>query len=318
MKIVLINSLNVEEDKLKQLQFELASLNHEFFYYLNPPISIEEYQNRIKDADVLIIDNIKTTGDVLKAAKKLKYLNVAFTGLDHVDLGYCKEHNITISNASGYSTEAVAELTIGLIISYLRNVLFFDKVTRDLKTKGNLFGEELENKVVGLFGFGKIARRVFELLKPFNVKILTYSHHKIKDLPKDVSQVDFNTLLNESDIISIHTPLNEETRGIFDYSSFKMMKKKPLIINTARGPIIDKDSLIRALKEDLISGAALDVYDKEPPLDSNDPLIAFSNLILLPHIGYFTKEAMIKRFEIIKDNLFNYINGETKNRVNVD
>ncbi len=318
MKIVLINSLNVEEDKLKQLQFELASLNHEFFYYLNPPISIEEYQNRIKDADVLIIDNIKTTGDVLKAAKKLKYLNVAFTGLDHVDLAYCKEHNITISNASGYSTEAVAELTIGLIISYLRNVLFFDKVSRDLKTKGNLLGEELENKVVGLFGFGKIARRVFELLKSFNVKILTYSHHKIKDLPKDVSQIDFNTLLNESDIISIHTPLNEETRGIFDYSSFKMMKKKPLIINTARGPIIDKDSLIRALKEDLISGAALDVYDKEPPLDSNDPLIAFSNLILLPHIGYFTKEAMIKRFEIIKDNLFNYINGETKNRVNVD
>lgn len=318
MNIVLIDSLNVDEDKLKQLKGELTLLNHNFTYYLKPPSSILEFQNRIKDADVLIVDNIKTSAEVLKHAQNLKYINVAFTGVDHIDLAYCKNHGIEVSNASGYSTEAVGELTVGLIIGFFRKILFLDKTTRNLKDKGNVLGEEIENKVVGLFGFGKIAKKVYELLKPFNVKFITNSHHKIVNLPTDVAEVDFDTLLKMSDIISIHTPLSEETKNIFNYDAFKKMAKKPLLINTARGPIIEKEALIKALKNGLISGAALDVYDKEPPLDKGDVLLNFDNVILLPHVGYFTKEAMNKRFEIIKENLLSYINGEIKNRVNIE
>lgn len=315
MKIVLINSLFVAEEKLLSFKTEIEKTGNSFVYYLNSPIDVNEYIDRIKDADILIIDNLKTPESVLKHAKNLKYIDVAFTGVDHLDLAYCKKHGIIVSNASGYSTEAVAELVVGLIISYYRKVIFFNSNTRLLKDKESILGNEIENLTIGLIGYGKIAKRVYELLNPFHLNFLVYSHHEVKDLPNNAKFVTLDELFKSSDIITLHTPLTNETHNLINLDAFNKMNKKPLLINTARGPIINHDDLVKALDEKLISGAAIDVYDKEPPLNKDDQLLKFENLILLPHVGYFTKEAMAKRFEIIKDNLASYLKGETKNRV---
>ena len=168
---------------------------------------------------------------------------------------------------------------------------------------------------IGLIGYGKIAKRVYELLNPFHLNFLVYSHHEVKDLPNNAKFVTLDELFKSSDIITLHTPLTNETHNLINLDAFNKMNKKPLLINTARGPIINHDDLVKALDEKLISGAAIDVYDKEPPLNKDDQLLKFENLILLPHVGYFTKEAMVKRFEIIKDNLVSYLKGKTKNRV---
>lgn len=315
MKIVLINTLYVEESSLLELKSTLKSMGHLFSYYLVKPQNNKDYINRIKNADVLIVDNTPTSKAVLQEATHLKYIDVAFTGFDHIDIDYCIERGIKVSNASGYSTESVSELTIGLIIAYLRKIPLFDTMTRLSYDKKEILGTELSRKTIGIFGFGKIGRRVAELLKSFNVEILATSHNTIKNKPCYVEEVNFQELLKRSDIITIHAPLNSETRNLFDYKTLLLTSKNPVIINTARGHIINQDGLIKALDLRVIDGAALDVYDIEPPLKANLELLQMPNVVLLPHVGYFTKEAMKKRFDIIKDNLLSYINGDIKNRV---
>lgn len=316
MRIVLINTLYVDENKLIELNYQLISLGHQFIYYLKKPTSDEDFIDRVKDADVLIIDNTKLNSDILMHCKKLKYIDIAFTGIDHIDIDYCKKHNIHVSNASGYSTNAVAELTIGLILSSFRKIELFNKLTRNHKDKSNILGLELNNKTVGIIGFGKIGREVAKLLHSFDCKLIAYSHNKILELPNYVKQTTLEELLNDSDVVSLHCLLTSETKGLISYDEFKAMKKHPLIINTARGPIINHDALINALENNLISGACLDVYDYEPPIDE-DALFHFENIICLPHVGYFTKEAMDKRLNIVKENLFAYLkDGSILNKIN--
>lgn len=315
MKIVSINNLCVEESLLRKLQDKLFSLGHEFSYYLTNFNSDEVLITKIKDADILIIDNHKISNKVLDEAKNLKYIIIAFTGFDHIDISYCKSRNIVVSNASGYATEAVAELTVTLIISSLRNVINFDKLTRKSFDKMDILGTELEGKTVGLIGYGKIAKRVKTLLEPYNLNFLIYSLHEISSLPKNGRQVELEYLLKESDIVSLHLPLNDETRDLIGEKELLMMKKSSILINTARGPIINNESLIKVLKNNCIKGACLDVFDIEPPLNKTE-LFDLDNTILLPHIGYFTIEAMKKRFDIVEQNLMSYlVESKILNRV---
>lgn len=306
MNIVLINNLYVEESLLINLKNKLFSSGHNFTYYLNNASDNNEIIERIKEAEVLIIDNHKISNEVLLKANKLKYIIVAFTGFDHIDINFCKEHHINISNCSGYATEAVAELTVGLIISELRKFIKFDSLVRRGLDKQDILGEEVQNKTIGLIGYGKIGRQVAKLLQNFDVQILVYSHHTINDLSKNIKQVDLNTLLKESHIVSIHTPLNDKTKRLISEKELSLMKKDSILINTARGPIVEQVALYNALKNHFIAGACLDVYDLEPPL-KNNPFIELDNVILLPHVGYFTKEAMQKRFDIVEENLNSYL-----------
>ena len=306
MNIVSINNLYIEESLLIELKNKLFSYGHNFTYYLTGANDDEMLINRIEDADVLIIDNHRVSNEVLDRAKHLKYIIIAFTGFDHIDVTYCKEHNIAVSNASGYATKAVAELTVGLIISYFRNVINFDKSTRKNLDKMDILGDEVERKTLGIIGYGKIGKQVVRLLENFDVKFLIYSHHDIDSLPLNAEQVNLETILKESDVVSLHTPLNDSTRNLISENELSLMKKSAILINTARGPIVNRDALIKALKNKEIKGACLDVFEKEPPINDTE-LCSLDNVILLPHVGYFTKEAMKKRFDIVEQNLMSYL-----------
>ena len=233
-----------------------------------------------------------------------------------MDKDACLERGIKVSNASGYSTDSVAELAIALIINALRNVIPCDNRVRHGGTKEGLVGFELKGKTVGIIGTGAIGLRVAELLKPFKCRILGYSRsRKLEAEELGIEYVSLSELLRESDIVTLHTPLNEETKGLINEDRIKEMKKSSILINLSRGPVVDSNALAEALNADRIAAAAIDVFENEPPISENHPLLKAKNTIATPHIAFATKESMIKRAEITFDNVYAYLKGEVKNRV---
>ena len=311
MNIVLLESLAISDKLLATYKEKLESLGHTFTSY-ERNIDTEVLIERCKDADIVMIANMPLKGEVIRACKKLKYINIAFTGVDHVDLEACKEMGIKVSNASGYSTESVAELALGMMISLLRNVSKVEERCREGKTKDGLVGFELKNKTVGIIGFGAIGRRTAELLNVFGCNIIAYNHRE-KEVPDYVKLVSLDTVLNESDIISLHCPLNASTKGLIGKDEIAKMKDTAILINTARGAVVDSEALAEALNEGKILGAGIDVFETEPPLDINHPLLKARNTLVTPHIAFATKESMILRAEIVFDVLDAYLKGERKN-----
>lgn len=317
MKIVLLNDLLINSGFYDGIKKDLKSLGHDFVYYVSKPKSSDEIKSRIKDADILIVDNTKLDEDILSSAPKLKYIDVAFTGYDHIPMEYCKEHKIVVSNCSGYATEAVAELNLACIITLSRDLKNFDAKTRRGQSARNLLGSELEGKVVGIIGTGKIGARLIELLRAFNLRILAYSRTIKRNIVlKGVTYVDLNDLLKNSDYVCLTVPLNNETKNMIGEKELAMMKNSAFLINTSRGGVVDEAALLNALKNKTIAGAALDVYSKEPPLDKSNEFLKLKNVLLSPHIGFMTKEAMKKRAEIAFSNLYSYLDGKVKNKVN--
>ena len=316
MKIVLLNDLLINPGLYEGVKKDLASLGHTFTYYLRKPRNDEEIVKRIKDADILITDNTKLSEEVLKQAKNLKYIDVAFTGYDHIPLEFCKANKINVSNCSGYATEAVAELNLAFILSLLRDIKANDTKVRKSKTHNNQLGEELDTKVVGVIGTGKIGARLIDLLQPFNLRVLAYSKTIKKNIvSKGVTYVDLKDIMSKSDFICLTLPLNDETKNLIGEREIALMKPTAYLINTARGGIVDENALINALKEKKIKGAALDVFSIEPPLSKDNELLKLDNVLLSPHIGYMTKEAMKKRAEIAFSNLYSYLEGKIKNKI---
>ncbi|HOK37706.1 MAG TPA: NAD(P)-dependent oxidoreductase [Bacteroidales bacterium] len=314
MKIIFPEPIGMDTSSLEKLQQELHSAGHTMEFFKNKPSNDIELLNRIKNAEIICLSNIPLRREVLSNCKELKFLNIAFTGTDHIDLNYCKENNIKVSNAAGYSTEAVAELCVGASISLYRNFLKNHELTKSLEgVSKSPIGFELNAKTVGIVGTGKIGKRTAEIFKAFNCKLLGYN--RTEKYPEIFKYVDLETLFRNSDIISIHLPLTNETKGLINASLLSKMKKKSILINTARGNIIDYQYLVEMLNSEKISGAAIDVYEYEPPLQSDHPLLSAKNILLLPHIGYYTQEAMNKRFDIVKNNLFCYLNGKTINSI---
>lgn len=316
MKIVLLESLAISNDTLDGLTSSLLDKGHEFIAYDGIAKNIEIMKERVRDADILIITNSPLSGEVIKAAKKLKYVAIAFTGFDHVDLDVCKEKGIKVSNAQNYATEAVAELTIAMIISLLRNIILCNEVVRKEGTKLGLVGNELNGKVVGIIGTGAIGFRVAELLKVFHCKLLAYSRTESSEAKKlGVEYVSLEELLSRSDIVSLHLPLNKKTKGLISAEKIAYMKKDAILINTARGPIVDSASLAQALNNEDIAGAGIDVFEIEPPIDTKHPLLNAMNTIATPHVAFATEESMIKRANIVFDNVHSWLKGEEKNIV---
>ena len=232
-------------------------------------------------------------------------LSIAFTGLDHIDMEECQRRGIVVKNAAGYSTEAVAELTLALMIDLYRKVLENDAITRRCNRKGIMPGREIGGKTVGIIGMGNIGQRVAKLANAFGCKVLAWNR-----TPKQVEGVTFvdkETLLKESDIVTLHIALNAETRDFITEKDFALMKPSSILINTARGPVVNEQALANALKEGKIAGAATDVYGTEPPLNQDNPLFGAPNLIMLPHIGFATEEAFILRLGIVVDNVKRFV-----------
>ena len=312
-KVAILEPLGISAEELATLKkpFEAEAEFAEYPRTSDPAALAEE----AKDADAVILANMPFPAEVIRKCGNLRFIDVAFTGVDHVGLDAAREMDIRVSNASGYSNEAVAELVIGMAISVLRKIPQTEDRVRSGGTKDGLIGTEIRGKTVGIVGYGKIGSRTGELFHAFGAKILAASRTVHTGDPDYVAQVSLEELLRASDIVVLHCPLNEETRGLIGYEELSMMKPSAILINAARGPVTDEDALARALEEGLIAGAAADVFTKEPPLPADTQMLRAPNTLLTPHIAFATKESMTLRAEIVFDNLRAWLDGEQKNRV---
>ncbi|MBP5548743.1 MAG: hydroxyacid dehydrogenase [Bacteroidales bacterium] len=308
MKITCVEPLGISEQQFKQLQSEFAANGHEFSFYLNRDESETTLIERMKDCDIAVISNIKLTSNVLSACHNLKMLSVAFTGLDHIDLSYCEEKGITVQNAAGYSTTAVSELAVGLMLDVMRKITVFDSSIRNGESRGNFLGRELRGKTVGIVGTGAIGTATIRLLNAFGCNIIAYSRTQRKEVSDmGASYCDLDTLMQNSDIVSLHVPMTAETHHLVGKHELSLMKPTAILINTARGNVVDIDALASALKEGRIAGAGIDVYEKEPPLDKKHPLLNVPNCVAVPHIAYATREAFDIRANIVFDHVRQFI-----------
>ena len=304
MKITCVEPLGISLEHFEELKKEFASQGHTFDYYMDRKEDPETLVARMREAEVAVISNIKLPAAVLEQCPRLQYLSVAFTGLDHIDLAYCKEHNITVQNAAGYSTTAVSELAIGLMLDLLRQVTRFDGAIRRGEGRGSYLGRELKGKTVGVVGTGAIGTAVIRLLKAFGCQVLAYNrseHPEVKEL--GAIYVSLEQLLRESDIVTLHVPLNADTNHLIGAKELKLMKKTALLINTARGNVCDIDAVAAALNNVQLLGAGFDVYENEPPLPQSHPLLNAPNCVCVPHIGYASREAFDIRADIVFDHV---------------
>ncbi|MCQ2018973.1 2-hydroxyacid dehydrogenase [Clostridium butyricum] len=311
MKLSILEPLGVEKEKFLDMAEKVLGDRVEITYYDNRVEDSETLIERSKDAEIVVLSNFQYRKDVIEKCPNLKMICVAFTGVDHVDIDYCKDRGITVCNCAGYSTVAVADLVFGLLINIYRNIVECNIVTRKGGTKNGLVGFELEGKKFGVIGTGAIGMRVANIAKAFGCEVYAYSR-TVKE-GKEIKYVDLNTLLSTCDVISLHVPLNENTKGLINEENIKLMKKNAVLINTARGPVVDSKALSDALKNNIIAGAGIDVFEIEPPIPVDHVLFDAPNLIVTPHVAFATKESMVKRAEIVFDNIYKYINGSSQN-----
>ena len=313
MKISLIDPLEVKESYIEEQKEKLEKLGHVFTYYKESAKDEEEKIARLKDADIAIITNKPVSRKVIENTN-LDLIDVAFTGVDHVDLEACKEKGIKVLNASGYSDDSVAELVIGLTIGVLRK---FDKNNENIfEGKSNpLLGSLIKGKTFGVIGTGHIGKKLIELLQVFGCKIIAFSRTEKDDIKAlGVEYVDLKTLLKEADIVSLHIPNNKETKHFLGKEELDLMKEGAVLINCARGAVVDNDYLAKLLNEDKLR-AGIDVFDMEPPLPADYPLRNAKNVLLTNHVAFYTEEAMQIRAEIVFDNLYSYLDGKIKNEI---
>ena len=313
-KIVIMESLGISAEELAARKAPFEAQGHVFVDYpktTDPAKLIEE----AKDADAMILANMPMPTEVLRKCDKLKFIDVAFTGVDHVGLDAAKEKNIAVSNASGYSNEAVSELVIGMTLSLARNLRSVEDRCREGKDKTGLVGWEIKGKTVGIIGLGKIGTRTAELFHAFGATVLAQSRTHHDGIAEYIEQVTQEELLRRSDIVVLHCPLNDSTRGMINAEKLAMMKLTALLVNVARGPVVVEKDLAAALENGVIAGAAIDVFDKEPPLDTASPILHAPNCLVTPHVAFATQQSMSLRAEIVFDNLAKWMEGHQINTI---
>ena len=311
MKLVIIEPLGVEQKKLLSMAAKQLPESVEVVYYDTRVTDTETLIERGKDADIIAVSNLPLNADVINGCKNLKMLSVAFTGIDHIAMDTCKKNGVLVSNCAGYSTAAVADLVFGLLISLYRNIPACNEVVRREGTKDGLVGFELEGKKFGVVGTGAIGLRVAAIAQAFGCEVLAFSRTK-KDVP-GITYTDLDTLLSQCDIVSLHTPLNDSTRELIGKEQLALMKKNAVLINTARGPVVDSQALAEALNEERIAGACIDVFETEPPVKKEHPLLNAKHVIATPHVAFATKEALVKRAVIVFDNITAWLNNAPQN-----
>ena len=312
MKVAILESLGIGEEELLSLEKPFLEKGVEFVHYdrsLDENVLLSE----LDGADAAIIANMPFPSSVIAKSGSLKFIDVAFTGTDHVGLDAAKKKGIAVSNASGYSNEAVSELVLGMVLSFMRNISKVEERCRNGKDKTGLVGNEVKGKTVGIVGLGKIGRRTAEIFNCLGAKILAYSRSRHSDAPSYVREVEMDELLASSDIVILHCPLTPETRGLIGEKELGRMKSSAILVNVARGPVVDEKALCEALEKGEIRGALVDVFDKEPPLSLDTPLLSAPNTLLTPHVAFATKESMSLRAEIVFENLRAWMEGQQIN-----
>jgi D-3-phosphoglycerate dehydrogenase len=291
MKIVILEPIGIS---LEVCQKQLPG--HEVTEVDSRKWTDEQVIEAAKDAEIIVISNRSLSAKILESLPLLKFISVAFTGIDQIDATSVRERKITVKNAAGYAKTAVAELVIGFMISLARNIVPNANSMSDGAVTNT--GTELKGKILGIVGLGAIGNEVARLASAFGMQVL--SHNRGSGTPLD-------EIFTQSDYVTIHVPLVEETRGLVNLQRLKQMKRTAFMINTARGPIIDRDALLEALEHGIIAGAAIDVFDVEPPLPANYPLLNAPNLIATPHIGFNTREAVDEKGMIALQNILDFL-----------
>ncbi|MNW49096.1 Glycerate dehydrogenase [compost metagenome] len=316
MNIVALEPLGIPESEVLRLAGGLTEEGHSFTSYPDRNEDTGELINRAAAADIVLLTNQPFRREVIAHCPNLKLIAVAFTGVDHVDMEYCHERGITVCNAAGYSTHAVAELVFGLAISVLRRIVPCDRATRSGGTSNGLIGFELYGKTFGIVGTGAIGLAAGKIAKAFGCRVLAYSRsRKSEAIDSGIEYTDLDSLLAQSDIVSLHLPLLENTRNLIHKERLELMKPSAILINTARGPIVDNEALAAALNNGQIAGAGIDVFETEPPLAEDHPLMSARNTVLTPHVAFATHEALRVRAEIVFANIAQWLKGDPQNVV---
>ncbi len=252
----------------------------------------DDFVEYFKDADAAIIGLEQITGDILDRLPSLKIIAKYGVGLDNVDLDACKARNVEIGWTGGVNKRSVAEMALGFMLALSRNLYMTSNQLKELVWNKD-GGDQLTGKTIGIIGLGNIGRELVQLLEPFKCRVLVNDIVDVSDYVAEygLEAVTMDKLLSNSDIISIHTPFTKDTSNLFNKEAFDKMKQSAYLVNTARGGIINENDLKEALKKKIIAGAALDVYDPEPPIDQE--LLSFPNLICTPHTGGNSYEAVV-------------------------
>ena len=316
MKIVVMEPLGVTLEKIETLAAPLKEAGHEFIYHTTKETNQEKLLARVADADIIMLANQPLSAEIINGCPKLKMLSVAFTGVDHIALEACRARNILVCNAAGYSTNAVAELTFGLAISVIRNIVPCDGRCRSAATKDGLVGFELFGKTFGVVGTGAIGSRVAKIAQAFGCRVLAYSRTPKQELiDLGVKYVALDELLVQADFVSLHVPLTAATKGLISAEAISKMKPTAVLLNTARGGVVDSAALAEALNAGRLAGAGIDVFEIEPPIAEEHPLCHAKNTVLTPHVAFASKEALEARADIVFANLWKYFAGKPQNVV---
>ncbi len=278
-----------------------------------------ELCERISDADIVLCNKSVIGKQEMDAAKKLKYIGLFATGFNNIDVEYAKKKDITVCNAPGYSTEAVAQHTVAFVLTALNRVGEYNATVKQgdwIKSRTFSYFPfpifELSGKTVGIVGYGSIGRRVADILKAFNMRVLVFNRSAVSD--QSVTQVDFDTLLRESDVVTMHCPLNADSNKMMDAAAFSKMKDGAVFVNTARGALVDEKALRDALLEGKLLAAGVDVLCEEPMKESC-PLFDIDNCYITPHIAWAGLETRERLMGVVEQNIKAFLDGKPSNVV---
>lgn len=316
MRIVITDSSTVTKGDISFSR--LAKYGTVIRYDLTPP---EKLNERIRGADMIICNKTVISAETMASCPTLKYIGLFATGYNNIDIEYAKAHGIVVCNAPSYSTDGVAQHTFALILEHYNRVCEYNKTVAEgdwIKSRTFSYFPlpigELKDKTIGIVGFGSIGRQVARIAMAFNMKVLVNTR-----TPSDNSEVEFaafDELLERSDIITFHCPLTPQTNKLMNKAAFEKVKKNALIINTARGSIIDEAALREALDSGRIMGAGIDVLEQEP-MSADCKLFGAPNCIITPHIAWAGLETRERLMGIVEDNVKAFLEGRTQNNVAV-
>ena len=290
-----------------------------------PNTTALDVKEKIKDAEIIVANKAPLNEETLKDAPDVKLICEFATGYDNVDLNYCKSRGIKVANIVGYSTDAVAQHTFALCLYVLEKLRHYDDYVKsgtyaaqERFSNFDLPFTELAGKTWGIVGMGNIGKKVAEIAKAFGCKVIFYSASG-NSTCTEYERVDFDTLLKESDFLSLYCPLSDKTRGLINLDALKKMKKSAILINVARGPVVNDADLYTALTENLIAGAGLDVTSTEPMKSSNplSEIMDSGKLIITPHLAWASTEARNRCVSETCKNIEAFLKGENRNIVNL-
>ena len=310
MKIIFLDVKTVGED------IDLSGFDKLGEVVKYPFTAYDEIDERAKDADVLVVNKIRVNEETIKSADHLKLVCVTATGTDNLDKDYLDKKGIAWRNVAGYSTESVAQHTFALLFHLLENLNYYERYVKEgnyindtLFTHFDRHFNELGSMTFGIIGLGNIGRRVAEIAKCFGANVIYYSPSGAAP-QEGYNQVDFDTLLSTSDVVSVHAPLNENTKGLMNAAAFKKMKDNAIFLNLGRGPIVVEKDLTEAILSNEIKAAGLDVLEVEP-MKEDSPFIQlkkYDNFVITPHIAWASIEARTNLMKIIENQVKDFFN----------